>query len=297
MARPLYAAQAALLDRTGVHHSELAQDGELLSFLGGHIRHLDPDALTRRVIDRADWLQALSSERAIVISDARPVDLDALRRAGFAVVLVRAPEELRRARLYERRDLTANPDRAGAEISREEPSADVHVENTGSLSDLARKATGLQDQLSSIARPVEVASEAGRMDALGQVLYQEACDAIDRVYRPSRHQLACAMLGDDGELAAGVYIEAEIGRASSCAENGALAQTIARGARPVAMVTVRHPRPEESRGVDVMPPCGVCRELLCGYEADTMVWLDTGPVRLQDLLPHRYIGTKWSNNG
>lgn len=297
MARPLYAAQAALLDRTGVRPTELAQDGELLSFLGGHIRRLDPDSLTRRVIERADWLQAVVGERAIVISDARPVDLPALRGAGFATVLVRAPEASRRVRLRDRADLTANPDYAGIEVSREEPAADILIDNDGSLSDLFVQAGGFLERLSLITPSVEASAEAARIEALGLVLRQEARDAIGRVYRPSRHQLGCAMLGDDGEIATGVHIEAEVGRASSCAENGALAQTIARGARPVALITVRHPRPEEVRGVDVMPPCGVCRELIGGYGAEAMVWLNTGPARLQDLLPHRYAGTKWSNGG
>ncbi len=294
MARPLYAAQAALFDRAGVRHSELRQDGELLSFLGGHLRQRDPRALTRRVITRADWLQAISSELSIVISDARPLDLESLRDAGFAVVLVRAPESLRVARLQERKDLSANPDRAGVEVTGSEPVADLYIDNAGSLADLAARAESLIDHIPATSGPLRAATAV--LGELRQALYEEASAAIGRVYRPSRHQLGCAMLGDDGELATGVHIEAEVGRASSCAENGALSQTIARGALPVAMVTVRHPRPGENRDLEIMPPCGLCREVLSGYGPDAMVWLTTGPVRLQELLPHRYVGTKWINN-
>ncbi|WP_420180147.1 hypothetical protein [Paenarthrobacter sp. TA1.8] len=295
MARPLYAAQAALFDRMGVPHHELGQDGELLSFLGGHIRQRDPQALTRRVIERADWLQALSSERSVVISDARPVDLDELRDAGFTVVLVRAPEELRLARLQARDDLTENPDSAGVELKAQETIVDLYVDTAGSLADLEASAETLLRDLPAAPYPAQAGAVA--LKELGRTLYREASAAITGVYRPSRHQLGCAMLGDDGELATGVHVEAEVGRASTCAENGALAQTIARGAKPVAMMTVRHPRPEETRDVEIMPPCGLCRELLCGYGPDAMVWLPSGQVRLRDLLLHRYIGTKWRNHG
>lgn len=294
MARPLYAAQAALFDQSGVRHSELGQDGELLSFLGGHLRQRDPQALTRRVIARADWLQALSGELSIVISDARPLDLEPLRTAGFTVVLVRTPESLRASRLQERKDLTANPDRAGVEVTSSEPVADLHIDNAGSLADLTARAESLIDHVPANSGPSRAATAV--LGELRQTLYEEASAAIGRVYRPSRHQLGCAMLGDDGEMSTGVHVEAEVGRASSCAENGALSQTIARGALPVAMMTVRRPRPEENRDVDIMPPCGLCREVLSGYGPDAMVWLATGPVRLQELLPQRYVGTKWINN-
>ncbi|MFK0074661.1 cytidine/deoxycytidylate deaminase family protein [Arthrobacter woluwensis] len=295
MARPLYAAQAALLDQTGLPLSGLGQDGELLSFLGGHIRRQDEEALTRRVIRRANWLQALSEDRSIVISDARPVDLNALKAAGFAIVEVSTPDALRRTRLRDRQDISANPDPTGVEMSERGISTDFRIENAGSLNDLAELSAGLVKQLPEPARALNGGTKE-TLDELGRALIQEAISAIELVYRPSRHQLACVMLGDDGELATGIHVEAEVGRASSCAENGALSQIVARGARPVAMVTVRHPRPEEVRGMDLVPPCGLCRELLGGYGPDAMVWLADGSSRLRELLPHKYRGTKWRNN-
>lgn len=274
---------------------DLDQDGHLLSFLATHLRGNAPEALTRRVVERANWLQCVLGDVTVVISDARPIDLPELRRAGFDVVLVSVPEHLRLARLKSRRIVSENPDLGKVELGREAPEVNFEVVNDQSLEQLASQASDLLENANKSPGVPPWFDDSTVIRDLGERLRNVATDAITKVYRPSRHQLGCAMLGDDGEISVGIHVEALVGRASSCAENGALAQTLARSAVPIAMISVRHPRPDEDRGIEPMPPCGICRELITGYAPNALVWLDSGPHRMSDLLPERYVGTKWRN--
>ncbi|MGR6998326.1 dCTP deaminase domain-containing protein [Yinghuangia aomiensis] len=83
-----------------------------------------------------------------------------------------------------------------------------------------------------------------------------------------------------------------------CAEAGALsAARLATGAELVAVAAVRHPKPTESAVARVVPPCGLCRELLLDHAPGlhAVVHDGTGAVLtpLSALLPHKYTGTKW----
>ncbi|WNE95501.1 hypothetical protein PS467_09165 [Streptomyces luomodiensis] len=137
-----------------------------------------------------------------------------------------------------------------------------------------------------------------------QELYTETTDAITRHYRHKRHQIAAGIATASGRKTFGLHIEAMVGRASSCAETAALAQTLILDAEdPVELVVaVRHPAPdEEHMACRIVPPCGLCRELLSDYAPGALVILPNGADfdlrTLTDLLPAKYVGTKWNKLG
>jgi cytidine deaminase len=61
---------------------------------------------------------------------------------------------------------------------------------------------------------------------------------------------------------------------------------------------VRYPKPTEASAARIVPPCGLCRELLIDHGGPGLqVVLDVAGVgRLMpaaELLVHKYVGTKW----
>ncbi|MFD9688409.1 hypothetical protein ACFWXO_21945 [Kitasatospora sp. NPDC059088] len=146
-----------------------------------------------------------------------------------------------------------------------------------------------------------VPDPAGRcVDATAARLVAAAFAAIRDVYVPERHQIAAAVLTGDDRVHLGVHLDAMVGRAAACAESGALsAARLATSAPPVAIAAVRYPKPTEPALARIVPPCGLCRELLIDHGGpDLQVVVDAdGQGRLvaaSGLLVHKYVGTKWT---
>lgn len=148
-------------------------------------------------------------------------------------------------------------------------------------------------------RPVENPA-VNCIDPLTRDLVSAAFTVIERRYVLARHQIAAAILDSNGEIHTGLHLDAMVGRASVCAEASALsAARLVTEAELVAVAAVRYPKPTESAVARIVPPCGLCRELLLDHAANLQTVLhDDGrtflkPVR--DLLQHKYVGTKWSD--
>ncbi|WUS98908.1 hypothetical protein OHA46_20495 [Streptomyces sp. NBC_00708] len=138
--------------------------------------------------------------------------------------------------------------------------------------------------------------------AVLEALVRRAQELIATHYRVERHQIGAVLLDHDGNYHEGVHMEAMVGRASSCAETAALANAVMAGAvgKLAYAVAVRHPKPSErDQTPRVVPPCGLCRELLLDYGPDISVVLadDTGlrASLLSELMPYKYVGTKWAH--
>jgi len=135
-------------------------------------------------------------------------------------------------------------------------------------------------------------------DPVARRLVAAAFAQIERVYVPERHQIAAAVLDADGGVHLGLHLDAMVGRAAACAEPAAVsAARLATKAPLVAVAAVRYPKPSEDGGARIVPPCGLCRELLLDHGAPGFAAvIDAGVpalVPLADLLPHKYVGTKW----
>ncbi len=137
-----------------------------------------------------------------------------------------------------------------------------------------------------------------------RALIERARDTCERAFDPTglggdtAHVVASALRTDDGAVYDGVSLPASIGRASVCAEPVAVGEATADGVARTAfdtVVAVAHPQPESDHDeVVVIPPCGVCRELLVDYRPDLRVIVpegeEGGPLtveRAEALLPTR----------
>lgn len=136
-----------------------------------------------------------------------------------------------------------------------------------------------------------------------ETLVRQVERMLETRYRPARHQIATGIMTTKRHVYLGLHVEAMVGRASVCAESGAL--TAAAMANdlygPALIYTVRHARPQETnREMRPVAPCGTCREVLTDYFPEGLLIATSGAdprlERLGDLLPAKYQGSKWSNS-
>ncbi|MFG1460010.1 MAG: cytidine deaminase [Thermoplasmataceae archaeon] len=129
-------------------------------------------------------------------------------------------------------------------------------------------------------------------DAYG--LIHEATEIIKKHYRKHWHSVGCALLTSDGSIYTSFNIDATVGRIAVCAEPIAIAQALKDGKnRFDTIVAVRHPDPEKGHDkYEVIPPCGMCREISTDYDMDIGVLIETDgktlKMKMRDLLPYKY---------
>lgn len=93
-----------------------------------------------------------------------------------------------------------------------------------------------------------------------EALYEEALAAMEHAYAPySRFRVGAALLAADGGVARGCNVENSAYPSGMCAERGALAATVARGARDLSLLVLATEAEEPT------PPCGLCRQALVEF--------------------------------
>ena len=120
-------------------------------------------------------------------------------------------------------------------------------------------------------------------------------ETFDADFLAGAHIVAASLRTADGTIYDGVSLPASIGRASTCAERGAVSAAIADGHRHddiEACIAVAYPMPEhDADEARPIPPCGVCRELLADYNPEMRVVVpvdgENRTVRAEELLPVR----------
>lgn len=129
-------------------------------------------------------------------------------------------------------------------------------------------------------------------------LIESARGVIRDAYVHGTHYVGSAVRTTDGTVHTGVHVEANVGRASVCAEPVVLGTTIANGNSKdeiETIVSVRHPGPaEDENEIKVVSPCGVCRELITDLDTHIQVIYPGEKDELHkdnaiDLLPNKYI--------
>ena len=125
-------------------------------------------------------------------------------------------------------------------------------------------------------------------------LIAEARAVLAKYYMPGKHHVGAALRTTTGRIFVAVHLEANVGRASVCAEAIALGKAISEGESGFdTIVAVRRPAAAASDAdIAVVSPCGICRELLSDYGADLrVIFADGGAVKkcgVLDLLPGKY---------
>jgi cytidine deaminase len=139
LASPLYEAQTAIYQICDVMLEEGAQDGELLNFLGAHMRKINSDVLRKRLVARLSQITSSADGRTLVICpDARPLDTAYLRQMNFRTVLISvSPEESTKRRIA-RGDLSLGATDHSTETGLDTQKADFHLENEGSMTAYAQ---------------------------------------------------------------------------------------------------------------------------------------------------------------
>lgn len=127
------------------------------------------------------------------------------------------------------------------------------------------------------------------LSAEDEALAAAAAEAIAARYRYGRHTVGAALRGSSGRVFVAVNLDATVGRAAVCAEAVALGAAVMAGEAVAVVAAVRHPRADETGGPALVPPCGLCRELLFDHAPQAAVLLPgCGRVALSALLPHPY---------
>ena len=127
-----------------------------------------------------------------------------------------------------------------------------------------------------------------------QALIAAARNMITRLYQENRHHIGAAVRTKSGRIHTAVHLDTYVGRASVCAEAVAIGKAISEGDHEIeCIVSVRHPRPRETnREIQVVSPCGICREMLNDFARDCTVIIpaDGGLARVPvaELLPNKY---------
>ncbi|GEP46461.1 cytidine deaminase [Brevifollis gellanilyticus] len=126
----------------------------------------------------------------------------------------------------------------------------------------------------------------------GQII-AEARALAERGYVLGRHQMFSALLTKSGRTYLGSHVEAGNGRITLCAEAVAIgAAATALDAEVDLIVAV-------TESGHIVPPCGMCRELIRDYGPEARVILQ-GPadfeiVSIADLLPRKYFSADYPN--
>ena len=116
-----------------------------------------------------------------------------------------------------------------------------------------------------------------------QELIAQARSLIFERFKLDYHHIGASLRTRSGRIFSAVHLEAHVGRVAVCAEAVALGMAASAGDTDVEVVVAvdRHGR--------IVPPCGMCRELLSDYAPDCRVILGEGRiVSVGDLLPEKY---------
>jgi dephospho-CoA kinase len=133
LADPFYRLQAQIYDVCGVQKDYYIQDGELLNFLGNHMRKINPNVL------KSYFLQQLKNNifdcSFVICPDARPIDLLFIKEQEFIIVEIICDEKLSLERRHLRGDLSLGNANDTVENSNSVVYADYRIINNGTMKD------------------------------------------------------------------------------------------------------------------------------------------------------------------
>lgn len=130
-------------------------------------------------------------------------------------------------------------------------------------------------------------------DVVDQEIIQAARDIMQKRYIKGKHTIGAAIRTKRGNQFVGVHVEASCGRISVCGEAIAIGVAATNGDTEIDQIVA------VTESGDIVPPCGMCRELISDYSPDAKVIIETEEgircVPVLDLLPHKFDSSKYPN--
>lgn len=128
-------------------------------------------------------------------------------------------------------------------------------------------------------------------EMVNQEIIQAARDIIAKRYVEGKHSIGAALRTRKGNLFVGVHVEANCGRITLCGEAVAIGVAATNGDTDISQIVA------VTESGDIVPPCGMCRELISDYAPDALVILETEDgikcVPVLELLPEKYDSSKY----
>jgi cytidine deaminase len=125
------------------------------------------------------------------------------------------------------------------------------------------------------------------LDAPDLDLIESAKETLRRLYVKGRHEVAAALRTGSGQVFTGIHIEADVGFADVCGEVAAICHAVAHGDRDLATIVAL--TGDGSDYIQLMAPCGRCREVISDFNRNAWVIVGTierpYKVRVSELLP------------
>ena len=125
------------------------------------------------------------------------------------------------------------------------------------------------------------------LEAFDLDLIEQAKETLRRLWVKDRHEVAAALRTGSGEVFTGIHIEADVGFADVCGEVAAICHAVAHGYRDFETIVAL--TGDGSEPVQLMAPCGRCREVISDFNRNAWVIVGTVEqpykVRISELLP------------
>ncbi|MBW4474628.1 MAG: cytidine deaminase [Stenomitos rutilans HA7619-LM2] len=114
-------------------------------------------------------------------------------------------------------------------------------------------------------------------------LIEEARCIIAKRFKENYHHVGAALRTKSGKIFSAVHLEAYVGRVAVCAEAIVIGMAAAEGDTELETIVA------VDRQGRVVPPCGMCRELISDYAASCKVMIaEDESITINELLPRKY---------
>jgi cytidine deaminase len=120
------------------------------------------------------------------------------------------------------------------------------------------------------------------LDPKDNELIEKAHSIIAKRFKQNYHHIGAALRTKSGKVFSAVHLEAYVGRVAVCAEAIAIGMAAAAGDTDIETIVAVN-----SNG-RVIPPCGICRELISDYSPDCKVIItEVETFTIGELLPKK----------
>ncbi len=123
-------------------------------------------------------------------------------------------------------------------------------------------------------------------------LIKEAKGILDKRYKKGFHVVGCAVKTESGKIYTGISMNSQ--KVDICAEWSAITKAISEGDDKVEMAVAV--KKNDDGNFEILPPCGLCRELYVTYFPNASVIISETETRTPDeLLPNAWKKKKMEN--